>query len=167
MVAITGEGNCEVYLLNNLIERGCLIFSKKDILDRKVLHLRQPKMIAPVVNTLPIQEEITFYRVGDTQRDEFDLSCFGQSRKERITIKKICTKPEIEILIIINEGLYTEYLKVSSSVSPKEFVKNKVKKYTSFNDYIDSHDMVSSIKEYKRLKKHEKDELYLADLLKE
>ena len=165
MVVLAGEGHCEVTLVTKLIEDGQLIFSYDDILDNRVIHLRQPIKIAPLINILDINEKITFYRIGDTQNDEFDTSCFGELRRKNIEVIKVCTTPEIEILIIINENLYNDYKKVQNKISPKEYVKIHVKKYSSFDDYINSHDMTNAIREYKRLKK-KKGDIYLADLLK-
>ena len=166
-VVLACEGNCEVKLMLNLLEKDALIFNKRDILDQRPLKLRQPKTIAPIINTLPEDEEIIFYRIGDTQRDTFNISCFGLTRIEHITVIKICTMPEIEILIIINEGKYTEYLKEKSESSPKDFIKIHLGNIASFEEYIKTNDMTYAIREYKRIKKHkQKDEQYLADLLK-
>ena len=159
------EGASEVQLLLALIKKGVLIFDKKEILDRRPIHFRQPREIAALIDTLPIDEEIVFYRIGDTQKDDYNLSCFS-ARKDKISVVKVCTKPELEILIIINEGLYSEYLKQKSKMMPKQFVKIYVSGYTSFTDYLEKHDLRLAILEYKRLKKNEKDELFLADLIK-
>ena len=167
MNVLACEGPCEVQLITDLIEEGLFIFRKEEILDRRPLHLRQPKSVVPLINTLPADEEIVFYRIGDTQTDEFDLSCFGAIRQEHIRVIKVCTKPELEILIIINEGLYREYLKVKSRISPKQFVKINVPNYTNFNKYLENHNLLSSIIEYKRIKQNEDDELYLCDLIKQ
>lgn len=97
--------------------------------------------------------------------------------KEKIKdIKKYCTKPELEILLIISENMDSEYEKVKSNTSPKIFSKENIvynrKRYDNstafYRDYygerIDL--LVNAIKQYKQLKTHQKDELYLADLLK-
>ena len=166
-VVLACEGNCEVELLSILLEKGQMVFDKQEILDHRPIKLRQPKKIAPLINTLPIDEDIVFYRIGDTQRDDFDISYFELTRANHMQIKKICTMPEIEILIIINERKYDDYLKNKSDISPKEYVKTHLKYTGSFSDYLVNHDMVWSIKEYKRIKNHkQKDEYYLADLLK-
>ena len=165
MVVLGCEGPSEVQLITELLVNGELVFSENQILDRRPIHFRQPKEIVALINTLPLEEEIVFYRIGDTQKDAYNLSCLS-IRKSKISIKKVCTKPEIEILIIINERLYSEYLKVKSEIKPKQFVKANVSGYVDFNEYIKSHNMVWAIKEYKRIKKQEKDEFYLADLLK-
>ena len=80
------------------------------------------------------------------------------------------------MLIIISENLVSEYDKKKSKIKPKDFTKENViyerRRYDNstefyknyFSDYIK---LVNSIKEYKRIKSsHNKDELYLADLLK-
>ena len=166
MIVLACEGKSEVYLITQLLQRGCLVFGVNDILDHRPIHARQPRSFQPLVATLPIEEDIVIYRIGDTQRDEMDPSSLGTTREEHTQIVKVCTKPEIEILIIIDQGLYKEYIKSHGKMTPKEYVKAHVKDYFGFNDYIDRHDMVPAIKEYKRIKQNTKDEKYLADLLK-
>lgn len=166
IVVLACEGNSEVELLNQLMSNNNLVFKHEQILDRRPIHLRQPKLIVPIINILPADTDITIYRIGDTQKDDFDISCFGDNRQKKTKIIKVCTTPEIEILIIINENMYDEYLKVKSKIKPKQFVKVFVPNYISFSDYINNHDMVAAIKEYKRIKKNRRGELYLADIIK-
>lgn len=86
-------------------------------------------------------------------------------------------KTELEMLLIISEGLNADFEKEKSKKSPKSFSKENVvynknrydnstafyRKY--YGDRIDL--LVDTIKRYKQLKgKHQKDELFLADLLK-
>ena len=165
MIVVECEGPSEAALINKLLDDNLLIFNRKDILDRRPIHFRQPKTIAPLINILPPEEEILFYRVGDTQKEEFDLSCFPL-REQYMTVKKVCTKPEIEILIIINENLYQQYLKVYRRFKPKQFVKAYIKNYVDFYNYIETHDLRSAIAKYKKLKNHKKEEMYLDDILK-
>lgn len=166
MIVLACEGQSEVILMNELLDSGSLSFTRKDVLDRMPIHLRQPNSIAPLINILDINEEIIIYRIGDTQKDEFNTAVFGKIREEHISVKRVCTTPEIEMLIIINEHMFDEYMKVKSDISPKEFVKIHVKQYKSFAQYVQNHNMVYCIKEYKRLKKRSKGDLSLADLLK-
>ena len=92
-------------------------------------------------------------------------------------IKKYCTKPELEMLLIISENMDSEFEKLKFKTTPKIFCKeNIVYNRTRYNNrtafYRDYYGnqidlLVDTIKQYKRLKgKHRKDELYLADLLK-
>ena len=81
------------------------------------------------------------------------------------------------MLLIISESIEKEFEKVKSNTSPKTFSKENVvynrTRYDNstafyreyYGERIDL--LVDSIKRYKQLKgKHQKDELYLADLLK-
>lgn len=161
------EGKSEVRLVLHLIERGIFFVKAEELLDDRPIHLRQLKEIAAVINTLDIDEQIEVYRIGDTQKDKLDLTGF-EARADKITVYKVCTKPEIEILIIIGEGLYKDYCKKSHehNMTPKEYVKIYLKEWSSIEKYIESHDVVPAIERYKKLKKHDDDELYLWDLIK-
>ena len=81
------------------------------------------------------------------------------------------------MLLIISENLDSAFEKVKSKVSPKAFSKeNIVYNRTRYNNstafYRDFYGnridlLIDTIKKYKQLKgKHQKDELYLADLLR-
>ena len=159
------EGNDEVYLINYLIDKGYLIFKREEILDRRPIHFRQPSEIAPLIDLLPPETDIIFYRIGDKQTDEFNLKRF-EFRKDHIQVIRVCTTPELEILVIINENLLNEYLKVKSLVMPKQFVKEKVKGFTTIKEYLKNHDLYDAIIKYKEIKKTREGEICLADLLK-
>ena len=161
------EGKSELMLILHLIERGIFFAKPEELLDDRPIHVRQLKEIATLINTLDIDELIEVYRIGDTQKDQLDLRGF-EARKDKITIYKVCTKPEIEILIIINEGLYKDFSKKHRQLglSPKEYVKTYLRECSSIEKYIQSHDIVPAIKEYKRIKNHKDGEMYLADLIK-
>ena len=165
MIVLGCEGNEEVYLLEYLLDKGYLIFEKKDILDRRPIHFRQPAEISALIDLLPISTELIFYRIGDKQNDDYDFRYFDL-RKEHILVNKVCTLPELEILVIINEKLYDEFLKTKSKIMPKQFVKEHVKGYISIKNYLKTHDLTDAILRYKSIKKHKKDQLYLADLIK-
>lgn len=161
-ILLACEGQSEVYLLKSLIERGYLSFDCPLLLDEPI-RLRQLTEISPIINSLPIEEDIIVYRIGDTLTDTLSLSKF-KMRSKHIKSFKVCTKTEIEILVIINEGLYPEYIKKAKSTKPKSFV-NEV--FRDFNPeiYFAKHDMLNALREYKRIKKHNKDEIYLIDLI--
>lgn len=166
MNVLACEGQTEVILMLYLLQKGYLIFDKREILDRTPIHLRQPEKIRPIIETLPIDEKITIYRIGDTLTDVFDISCFGKIREEHIDVIDVCTKPEIEILIIICENKYRDYLKYKSKMSPKEYVKSFIDPKLNFEDYIKKHEIIDAIMKYKTLKEKEKNRLTLADLIK-
>lgn len=165
-IVLACEGECEVKLIFSLIEKKQLVFENQIFMNepQKIKQINKLPFKA-IINTLPNEEQIVVYRIGDTLTDELSLKGL-EARIPYITIYKICTKSEIEILPIINENLYKEYLKTKANVFPKEFAKQNIKNF-EFNDYIDSHDMLYCIKEYHRLKKktHNKDELTLFELI--
>ena len=86
--------------------------------------------------------------------------------------------PELEMILIIAEGMFKDYEKDKSTMSPKEFAKVNIKlgkrKYDNssrfYADYFSTNIqlLVQSIKEYQRVKgkTHEKDEHCLSELLK-
>ena len=114
-------------------------------------------------------------RVGDKQNDQLTIPVDYRSKISGV--EKYCTLPELEMLLLISEGLVQEYEKVKSAVKPKSFAKANVrlgrKRYDNstqfYQDYYggDCEKLKKAIREYKRIRgSHKKDELYLADLLK-
>ncbi len=169
------EGTNEETLVNLLLDNNRLKISRDDLIGRKPYHIRQLRH--PLVRTSlkHYNDYVTVYRIGDKQNDELVIPKDLKRIIYRESIYKFCTKPELEILLIINEKLVNEYLK--SKKSPKDFAKENIKlngkKYDQSSDFLANYydrnidDLVNNLIEYKRLKKkHKKDELYLADLLK-
>lgn len=161
-ILLACEGQSEVYLLNSLIKRGYLSFDHPLLLDEPI-KLRQLTEIAAIINSLPIAEEIIVYRIGDTLKDDLSLSKF-KMREKYIKSFRVCTKTEIEVLVIINEGWLSEFLKEPKNTKPKSFVNKKLSNFNP-DKYFSEHDMVYALKEYKRIKKHNKGERYLIDLI--
>lgn len=114
-------------------------------------------------------------RIGDKLGDELKIP---REYKGKIKdIRKYCTKPELEMLLLISENKDAEFEKVKSKTSPKKFSKENIvynrKHYDNstafYRDYYGERIelLVDTIKRYKQLKgKHQKDEFYRADLLK-
>lgn len=170
------EGPNELEVMKILLENNCLSFTSDDLLGLVPYHARQIATSAAVKVALNIYTGLVkVLRIGDSQT--YKLKIPFEYKDKIIEIEKYCTKPELEMLLIIAESLDSEYEKVKSSMKPKEFAKHKIqhghKKYNNsakfYRDYFgDNCDiLVNSLKEYKQTKgSHKKDELYLADLLK-
>lgn len=85
----------------------------------------------------------------------------------------IITSPEIEMLVIISKGRFTDYLKVKSKVKPSEYCKQslklrRIKEYDYIREcFSDVKHLISVIKQYHSLMKVNKDNfsLTLYDLL--
>lgn len=171
------EGNNEEVLLNLLLDSNNLSFTRDALIGQRVYPVRQ--ISNPIIKTdlkhygMPVK----VYRVGDTQNDELVIPNDLRQIVSKKEIYKYCTKPELEILLIITENKINEYEKVKSTQTPKQFAKANIKfngkKYDQSSIFFEEYyrnridDLVRSINEYKRIrKKHKKEELYLADLLK-
>lgn len=170
------EGPNEREIINILLKYGCLNFSEDDLLGLTPYHARQITSSAQVRTELNIYPgEVKIYRIGDKQSDALKIP--AEYKHKIISVEKYCTKPELEMLLIIAEQMTSTYEKVKSSVKPKDFAKTHIKcgkkKYdnsTSFYaDYFGSNPelLVQCIKQYKEYNgSHNKTEHYLAELLK-
>ena len=171
------EGTNERELIRILLEHKCLFFDENDLLGLTPYHARQIK------NSTIVKAELNMYtgnveviRVGDKQSDELLIP---KEYQEKITsVKKYCTKPELEILLIISEGMLKEFEKVKSNTKAKDFAKKyiqyKHKKYNNsslfyreyYGDRVEL--LIKSIISYSRYNgSHNKDEHYLKELLKD
>lgn len=172
------EGPNEEVLVNLLLDANKFSFTRDDLIGRRSYPVRQ-------LNNPTIKSELKLYglpvkvyRIGDKQSDKLviprDLNNIVSSKE----IYKFCTKPELEMLLILNEKLEKEYEKVKSVYSPKEFAKRNIRyngrKYDQSSDFLITYfggtnikKLIANINKYKTYKKqHNKDELYLADILK-
>lgn len=166
------EGSNEKKIIELLLENDKLKFKSDDLVGLVPYHARQ--LNSPIIRSAlsMYNDRFDVLRIGDKQTDEMIIP---RDMKHRVnSLQKYCTKPELEILLIINEGVYLDYLK--SKKMPKQYAKENIvyhkEKYDNSSYFYEHYygnrvdELVNNIKEYKRIKKHQKDELYLADLLK-
>ena len=99
------EGKNEEALVNLLIDNNKLILTREDLIGRKPYNVRQ--LTHPVIKTeiKHYNDEIIVYRIGDKQSDEVKVPLDLKDYVSKSRIFKFCTKPELEILLIINEGM--------------------------------------------------------------
>jgi len=169
------EGDCEKALLDLLLSRGLFKYSYDDLVYQEVFHARQfDNRILEMINQLPKDEKLSVVRVGDKLSDKLKIP---KDLKQRIVgITKVCTKPEFEILHIIHERKFDDYLKDKSSLTPSEYYRGLNRGYRKtygvnqhyFSAFKDG-DLIALLKDYdkKRKRTHGKDELSLTDLLKQ
>lgn len=169
------EGPNELEVVRMLLEHDKFIFTKDDLLNLVPYHARQITKSAAVKNALNLYSgEVHVLRIGDTLGDELKIP---KDYKQQITkISKYCTKPELEMLLIISENKQLDFEKHKILKSPKMFAKeniiyNRVRYNNSTIFYRQYYDgridlLIKTIKKYKQIKKHKKNENYLADLLK-
>lgn len=121
------EGPNEKAVVDMLLEAGCLEFSEDDLVGLTVYHARQ--LTSPIIKTaLSIYTgEFAVYRIGDSMTENLPVPADYQGRFEGA--RKFCTKPELEMLLIIAEGKEAEFEKVKAGkrrMKPKDFCKANV-----------------------------------------
>ena len=118
------EGPNELKIINIILENEKLVFSSDDLLGLVPYHARQIKSSAAVKAALNLYpDEVHVLRIGDGQNEKLEIP---SEYKDKITlVEKYCTKPELEMLLIISEELADEYEKVKSKM--KTFAKANIR----------------------------------------
>ena len=171
---IMTEGTDEKAFLEALLIKGILKFKPDELLHEEIYHARQINNTMRVkISTLPSTDTVSIYRVGDKLSDKLKLGDLAELG--RITnIIDICILPELEILFILNEGRYNDYLKYKSRVKPSEYYKSINKSYNKQSSFVydyfmkmSSNDIVKLIYLYvaKRGKSHKRDQHLILDLI--
>lgn len=162
------EGGAERAIMDILLENDLLIFSKKDLLEEKVLSCRGADAFQKQCLRKSFNGKISVIRVLDRRNENFKLS---KAYQDKVNVVNIVTAPEIEMLIIHSEGKYEEYKR--SGKKPCDFCKQNLpelgyrKRYDDIKRYFDSSDkLVKAIKTYHQ-KQQDKGEWSLLDLLKD
>ena len=168
------EGPNEKRIIELLLNDDCLVFKEDDLLGLTVFHARQINaQVKTHLNMYP--GEVRVLRIGDKQNDRLDIP--KEYRNKIVSVDKYCTKPELEMLLIIASHFVKEYDKVKSSMRPKEFAKCWIKcgkraydNSTSFyEDFFGNNipGLIDAISKYQKTrgKAHAKDEHCLAELL--
>lgn len=169
------EGNNEETIMNLLLDYNKLEFNRDDLIGLRPYHLRNLNSAMIKSELKHYNQPVIIYRIGDTQNDELKIPPELKNIILKENIFRYCTKPELEILMIINENLFSKFGK--SKMDAKEFAKENIiyngRRYNQSSKFIDNYykekninHLIENLLEYKRIKKHKKGELYLADLLK-
>lgn len=130
------EGKTELAFLNVLLEKNLLKFNKEELLMEKIYHGRQIEGdIKGFIQLLPSQDKVLIYRVGDTLKDKLKKpSTVLYTKIDKII--DISTTPEFEVLFLLKENLYDDFLKVKSDTKASSFYKMHNKKYNKQYDYV-------------------------------
>lgn len=170
------EGPNEKAVMDILLEHHLLKFSEDDLLGLVTYHARQIATSAQVRTALNLYPgEIRILRIGDKQSDALQIPPGYQSKI--VSVEKFCTKPELEMLLILAEELEQAYVKVKSKMRAKSFAKENVTVYGRRYDnstefyrlYFEERPelLVHAIRRYRETNgSHAKDEHYLEELLK-
>lgn len=120
------EGPNELEVIKILLRHDCLKFTTDDLLGLVPYHARQIKNSGIVQTALNIYPgEVAVLRIGDTLNEKMQIP--KEYLEKIISVKKYCTKPELEMLLIISEGLTREFEKVKSKEKAKSFAKSNIR----------------------------------------
>lgn len=172
------EGTNEKQILDLLLDNNKLIFKRYDLINLEIFHARQ---IVPNIEShirAYNKSDIKIIRIGDKFSDTLKIPESINHLIKKENINNYLTRPELEMLLIINKSLVKEYNKVKSKTKPKIFAKENININGYFYDcscdfwYQFYHSnikaLIADIKDCKKIVKvvNKKDK-YLADLLKE
>lgn len=166
-VACICEGAAETALIDILLDNNLLIFTRQQMLEETVIRCRTAKKFEERYLRKGFQQSISVVRILDSRKEHFNLS---KAYAQKVDVINVITAPEIEMLIIFNEGKYENFK--CSHLKPSLFCKvelqmTEVKSYDFVRHYFnDSSKLIGAIKEYHRVMKLPKGENCLFDLLR-
>ena len=159
-IACICEGGAETAIMNMLLDQNKLIFSRDELLEGEILKTRKGKDFETRYLKKDFAGKIKVYRVLDSRRENFKIS---KAYQHKVEIVNVITAPEIEMLIICNEGKYLDFEK-RKNMSPSEYCKSilkmkNVKSVSFVKEYFsDISVLEKSLYEYRRISKVRKDE---------
>ena len=161
------EGSAETAIIDILLDHNLTLFTREEMLEEEVIRCRSGKNFEERYLRKGFSGKVSVIRILDSRRENFKLS---KAYEHKVDVINVITAPEIEMLIIFNEGKYKEYKK--SGKKPSDYCKINLKypdvknKVFIRNYFADVSLLVSAIIEYKRVSNVQPDEITLADLLK-
>lgn len=167
-VACICEGSAEQAVIEILLDADKLIFGWNSLLDGEVIRCRSASAFEQCYLRKGFSEKITALRILNSRRENFKLS---KAYEHKIDVINVITVPEVEMLIILSEGKYTDYKK--AEMKPSEFCKSELRysdvKSRQFvmNYFSNAERLIEAIQEYKRVSNIPKNEYALYDLLKD
>ncbi|PKH02540.1 hypothetical protein CXF72_11100 [Psychromonas sp. MB-3u-54] len=166
-VACICEGSAEQAIMDLLLDFDKLNFNQDQLLEGEIIRTRGAKQFEKKYLRKGFTKKITVLRILDSRTENFKLS---KVYVNKVSVIDIITAPEIEMLIIVSEGKYTDFKK--SRKKPSDFCKmelkfRNVKSYDFVKNYFnDINKLIESIFEYKKVSNIKNGEYTIFDLLK-
>lgn len=151
-IGIIAEGKAEMAIFKILQQNNLLNIPAENILINNPSTTRNAKTYCE--RNLKMVDEVTIIRILDSKKENFNIP---KAYKNKIVeVINVYTRPEIEMLIIHAEGLYSQYK--SSRNLPNVFLKTYDKKFKQcksksfIDDYFsDPNKLYDAIIEYERI----------------
>lgn len=174
-IACIAEGTLDEQIIEYLLDENRLIFTRDKLLEGKVLRCRKGENFCKNYLGKSMGKKVIPLRILDSPNERFNIP---QAYKRRFfedpdfpttqtpLIINAVTQPEIEILLVINEGEYQQFKKFynrnkGKNAKPSIFVKQELNlpdcKDQGFcrNYFKDVDNLVDAIAEYKRINGNE------------
>lgn len=170
-IACICEGGAERAILDLLLDNHQLIFEREDLIEEEVLRCRKGREFEERYLRKGFEEKITIYRILDSRNEKFNLS---KAYEHKVDVKNVITAPEIEKLILCNEGRYKEYereKRKDQNLKPSTFCKvylnyKNVKNYEFVKAYFAEKEiLLGALHEYRRISKVRGNEMTIWDLI--
>lgn len=171
-IACICEGSAERAILDLLLDDHKLIFEREELIEEEVLKCRSGKEFEKRYLRKGFNDKITIYRILDSRNEKFNLD---KAQESKVDVKNVITAPEIEKLIICNEGKIKDYERESRknpALKPSTYCKvflkyPDVKSYNFVTKYFSNMEvLLHALHEYRRISKIRTNEMALWDLLK-
>lgn len=166
------EGSSELVVINMLLDHDKLIFRRDQLVAGKPVRRESVSSIQDKYLNFSFHKPVYILRIIDSKSEGFKLKKLYRDRFDDNCIVNVFTCPEIEILLIINNGDYDNYTnQYKSKMKPSDYCKEKygirhVKKSKTFQFYFQDVDMlITSIKTYARYTRRTRS-YTLSDLLR-
>lgn len=102
------EGGVETAIMEMLLDAGRLIFTEEDLFYDEIIRCRSSESFEQRYLKVRMDFKLTIIRVLDSRRENFRL---GKPYCDEVDIINVIIAPEIEMLIILNEGKYDQFKK--------------------------------------------------------
>lgn len=163
---ISCEGRGEEVIVKKLVAADRLVFPAADVVD--ITRSRKSADIQNDYLGFEYDWPVCILRVLDSPRERFRL---GGLYSNRFPVASVYTRPEIEMLVVIREGKYSDYAKLKSSTKPSIYCKDTlrmrdVKSEAFLESYWDAESIAAAAREYRKVSHLDRGELCLADIIR-
>lgn len=111
------EGTAEEVIMETLLDNDCLMFNRRNLVDRDVTRIRTADKIQSRFLNREFSKPVSIIRILDSRSERFRL---GKLYQQRFSIYPIYTRPEIEMLMVLAENQYQAFRK--SKKKPSDFM---------------------------------------------
>ena len=119
------EGHAEQAIIDLLLDNDFLCFGRQAMIGGECTQIRTGEQLAKQYLGMEMERELAILRILDREKERLVLPKAYQLRDD-INIFNVVTKPEIEILHIIDAGLYENFKAQGHGVKASSYCKERL-----------------------------------------